>query len=240
MRVFSIQADSLKVVEGGIGGGANRTQFFCCFLGETTVASGPACRAVCLAAARALSSEGKDEQAHGEPLALDPTVASMPAVVLSKSGSSSQPARPPSNPPCLESKGKRRSLSGNQKQNRGWTLAPLLGSCLERYHLSPQQPSRLSTIDMCGGGQSSPGARALLGASTLSQGQKLSHLLGRAVRHPTNPGPAHSPLLSFMVASDPAPNVQDLCPPWRGVHSQLPLEIITLLYVIRNFNMLTV
>ena len=117
MRVFSIQADSLKVVEGGIGGGANRTQFFCCFLGETTVASGPACRAICLAAARALSSEGKDEQAHGEPLA---PVASVPAVVLSKSGSSSQPAwPPPPNPPCLESKGRRRSLSGNQKQNRG-------------------------------------------------------------------------------------------------------------------------
>ena len=154
MRVFSIQADSLEVVEGGVGGGAKRTQLFCGSLGETTVASAPACGAVC-SAGRALSSEGEDEQAHGEPLALDPTAASVPAVVLSKSGYFSRPAHPL----CLESKGRRLSLSGNQKQNRGWTLAPLPGSCLERCHSSPQQSPRLSTIDdTCGGGQSSPGA----------------------------------------------------------------------------------
>lgn len=94
MRVFSIQADSLKVVEGGIGGGAKRTQLFCCS-GETTVASGPVCRVVCLVAARALSSEGEDEQAHGEPLALEPTVASVPAVVLNLGPLADLPLSPP-------------------------------------------------------------------------------------------------------------------------------------------------
>ena len=59
------------------------------------MASGPVCRVVCLVAARALSSEGEDEQAHGEPLALDPTVASVPAVVLNLGPLADLPLSPP-------------------------------------------------------------------------------------------------------------------------------------------------
>lgn len=71
MRVFSIQADSLEVLETGAGGGAKRTQLFCCSLGETTVASAPACGAVC-SAGRALSSRVKTSRPMGSPLPWTP------------------------------------------------------------------------------------------------------------------------------------------------------------------------